>query len=150
MCFYVDHFNYQETRKFPMRYLINDDHFDGSGPMFFYTGNEGPIDLFTNNTGFMWDIAEEYKAILLFGEHRYYGETMPFGLDSYKDGAHLQWLTSEQALADFALLIKEVKAQYGMSDANKVVTFGGSYGGMVGDNIHPAAANHSSSMTLLK
>ena len=34
--------------------------------------------------GFMWDIAPEFKALLLFVEHRYYGESMPYGNDSYK------------------------------------------------------------------
>ena len=57
----------------------------------------------------MWDIAPTYNAMLLFVEHRYYGESLPFGADSYKDAAHLSYLTSEQALADFATLIYALK-----------------------------------------
>ena len=34
--------------------------------------------------GFMWDIAEEFNAMLVFGEHRFYGESLPFGNTSYK------------------------------------------------------------------
>lgn len=31
----------------------------------------------------MWDIAPEFHAMIVFAEHRYYGETMPFGEESY-------------------------------------------------------------------
>lgn len=48
------------------RYLINDTFWDkkDKSPIFFYTGNEGSIELFAQNTGFMWEIAEEFKATL--------------------------------------------------------------------------------------
>ncbi len=62
----LDHFNFNKSNdKFEMRYLINTQYWDGKGPILFYTGNEGPIDLFANNTGFMWDIAPQLNALLL-------------------------------------------------------------------------------------
>jgi lysosomal Pro-X carboxypeptidase len=39
------------------------------GPIFFYTGNEGDITEFWNNTGFIFDIAPQFEALVIFAEH---------------------------------------------------------------------------------
>ena len=74
----------------------------------------------------MWYAAQQFSAMVVFAEHRYYGESLPFGPDSYKDSTHLAYLTSEQVLADFAELISFLQVKYGPVP---VVAFGGSYGG---------------------
>jgi len=66
-------------------------------------------------------------AALVWAEHRYYGQTQPFGKES---GKHLQYLTMEQALADYAQLIRFLKRTWN-SEESTVVAFGGSYGGML-------------------
>lgn len=76
----------------------------------------------------MWDWAKEFKALLIFAEHRFYGKTLPFGEKSFHSAKQFGYLTVEQALADFAELIQHVKATW---PVKKVVAFGGSYGGML-------------------
>ncbi|KAJ7990082.1 hypothetical protein DPEC_G00296600 [Dallia pectoralis] len=128
----IDHFGFHQDGTFKQRYLVNDEHwYKDGGPILFYTGNEGDITWFCNNTGFMWDVAEELKAMLVFAEHRYYGESLPFGKDSYRDPKHLNYLSSEQALADFAVLIKYLKRTVSGCQFSPVIAIGGSYGGML-------------------
>ncbi|XP_075707502.1 lysosomal Pro-X carboxypeptidase [Rhinoderma darwinii] len=127
----IDHFGFYEDSTFKQRYLVSSTHWRRpGGPILFYTGNEGDITLFSNNTGFMWDIAEELGALLVFAEHRYYGESMPYGNLSYSDPKYLNYLTSEQALADFAILIRFLKDSSEDKDS-PVIAIGGSYGGML-------------------
>ncbi|XP_016408296.1 lysosomal Pro-X carboxypeptidase-like [Sinocyclocheilus rhinocerous] len=128
----IDHFGFLENGTFKQRYLLNDQHWHKEGgPILFYTGNEGDITWFCNNTGFMWDVAEDLGALLVFAEHRYYGESMPFGEESYSNAKYLNYLTSEQALADFAVLIKALKKTLPGAQKSSVIAIGGSYGGML-------------------
>ncbi|ERE79438.1 lysosomal Pro-X carboxypeptidase-like protein [Cricetulus griseus] len=93
----VDHFGFYNSRTFKQRYLIADKHWKANGgTILFYTGNEGDIVWFCNNTGFMWDVAKELKAMLVFAEHRYYGESLPFGEESFK-GEILDTCTTDHA-----------------------------------------------------
>ena len=51
---------------------------------------------------------------------------MPFGKDSYKSAETLGYLNSQQALADFAILIRSLKQNLPY-EASPIVVFGGSY-----------------------
>ena len=99
---------------------------DEQAPIFFYTGNESPVDEYVNNTGLMWEMGERMGALLVFAEHRYEGDSVPklHGVKSC-----ISFCTTSQALADFAALIKYLKGEY-KTDA-PVIAFGGSYGGQL-------------------
>jgi lysosomal Pro-X carboxypeptidase len=67
----LDHFSFSELPRFPQRYLINTEHWVGSqrlGPIFLYCGNEGDIEWFAANTGFVWEIAPRFGAMVVFPE----------------------------------------------------------------------------------
>ena len=60
----------------------------------------------------MWEAAPDFGALLVFAEHRYYGQSLPFGPNVVKPPVEpnlIGYLTAEQALADFAALIADIK-----------------------------------------
>ncbi|EZA57905.1 lysosomal Pro-X carboxypeptidase [Ooceraea biroi] len=127
----VDHFSFAVQDTFKLRYLVNDTwRTTDNAPIFFYTGNEGRIETFAENTGFLWEIAPQFGALVVFAEHRYYGESLPYGNKSFSDPQHLGYLTSQQALADYVELIAYLKSKPGYK-RSPVIAFGGSYGGML-------------------
>ncbi|BBN07691.1 hypothetical protein Mp_4g05680 [Marchantia polymorpha subsp. ruderalis] len=130
----LDHFS-SRNATFQQKFLLRAQEWGGAeskAPIFLYCGNEGNIEWFAENTGFLFDIAPRYKALLVFPEHRYYGESMPFGSQqaAYKDADSLAYLNTEQALGDFVTLITDLKRNLS-AEACPVVLFGGSYGGML-------------------
>ena len=52
---------------------------------------------------------------------RYYGKSLPFGGGAFVPN-NIRYLTVEQALADYAVLIGKLKEKYIIT---KVITFGG-------------------------
>ena len=82
---------------------------------------------YLNNTGLMWESAPEFGALLVFAEHRYYGKSKPYQGKQLLD--NMQYLTSEQAMADYAELLTELKAEL-HAENSPVIGFGGSYGGI--------------------
>ena len=127
----VDHFSFSIQDTFKLRYLLNNTwQKENDAPILFYTGNEGSIETFAENTGFIWEVAPELGALIIFAEHRYYGESMPYGNKSYADSHHLGYLTSEQALADYVDLIQYLRSKP-ENKRSPVIVIGGSYGGML-------------------
>jgi len=128
----LDHFNQQNQQTWQQRYLEWDAVWDGKGPIFFYTGNEVDITSIYDNSGFVMEAAAEFKALVVFGEHRYYGKSWPFGTpEKSLTRANVGYLSVEQVLADYAVMLTAIKIKYSMPESTPVVAFGGSYGGML-------------------
>eukprot|EP01089_Gocevia_fonbrunei_P021585 TRINITY_DN843_c0_g1_i2.p1 TRINITY_DN843_c0_g1~~TRINITY_DN843_c0_g1_i2.p1 ORF type:complete len:526 (+),score=107.68 TRINITY_DN843_c0_g1_i2:132-1709(+) len=156
---FVDHFNYQTNQPntstaltYKQRYIVIDSFWgkalDGAdpfpkdkrrkeaascpGPIFFYTGNESPVTEYVGASGFITEvIAPKLGGLVIFAEHRYFGESLPFGADSFEP-SNIGYLSTDQALADYAHLIRYLKTtQFPNAENCPVFSFGGSYGGML-------------------
>lgn len=126
----VDHFSASKDKpSFQIRTLGYSKFAKLDGPIFFYSGNEGSIDSFWKNTGLPFAWAEEFGADIVFAEHRYYGESLPFGEDTFKTPEHMQYLRVEQTLADYAMFMKYYQESKGTK--KRVMVHGGSYGGII-------------------
>ena len=71
----LDHFNgneytFQQRVCVYTNFVKNQDALQNA-PLLFYTGNEGEVGLYVNNSGLMWEIGHELGAVLAFAEHRY-------------------------------------------------------------------------------
>ncbi|CAB4287096.1 unnamed protein product [Prunus armeniaca] len=139
----LDHFNFypKSYQTFQQRYLINDTFWGGAknnAPIFVYTGNEGNIEWFAQNIGFLYETAPHFKSLVIFIEHRFYGKSIPYGGKksvAYSNATTLGHLSSTQALADYASLIIDLKKNLSATDS-PVVVFGGSLEESVSENCY--------------
>ncbi|XP_050213673.1 uncharacterized protein LOC126665041 [Mercurialis annua] len=131
----LDHFNYkpESYATFQQRYILNFKYWGGansSSPIFVWTGEESDL-VYDVETSIV-DLASRFKGLLLYIEHRYYGESMPFGSEdeAFRNSTTLGYLSSEQALADYAQIITDVKKNLSAQNS-PAIAVGASYGGML-------------------
>lgn len=132
----IDHVNSGIHGTFKQRVLFYDEFwapdpktgFDG--PVFVYTSGESNAEWFWRSAGFVFDLAKEFRALVLFPEHRYYGESKPYGADSLKP-EKIHQLSITQALSDIARVIIDAKHRFEVQDGTPVLAIGGSYSGML-------------------
>jgi lysosomal Pro-X carboxypeptidase len=124
----LDHFDFATTAEtFQLRYFMCMEYYKGhNGSLFVYLGNEADVTLYLNHTGLMWESAEMHGAGMVFLEHRYYGESKPHRYSTER----MEFLTTEQAMADYARVILQIKSEL-QDESLPVICFGGSYGGML-------------------
>uniref|UniRef100_A0A2N9GMD1 Lysosomal Pro-X carboxypeptidase n=1 Tax=Fagus sylvatica TaxID=28930 RepID=A0A2N9GMD1_FAGSY len=133
----LDHFNYrpESYTTFKQRYVINFKYWGGAtshAPIFVYFGAEAPLDGDLSNIGFLPDNALQFKALIVYIEHRYYGQSVPFGSreEALGNSSTLGYFNSAQAIADYAEIILHVKKKL-RAKHSPVIVIGGSYGGML-------------------
>ncbi|XP_033104960.1 thymus-specific serine protease-like [Anneissia japonica] len=107
-------------------YVVNDFWKKPDGPVFLFIGGEGALSTYFLTDGLITEIAETHGALILGVEHRYYGESL--NVDSLKLN-NLQYLSSQQALADLAEFHRVISDKYSLGPNNTWICFGGSYAG---------------------
>ncbi|XP_013183888.2 putative serine protease K12H4.7 [Amyelois transitella] len=121
----LDHFDKNETRTWRMKYFERHDYWREDGPIYVFINGEGPASSVFLTTGMLYDLAKETGGAMYVSEHRYYGDSKPFvNLTS----ENLAYLSSRQALADVANLLKYILSMSKFKNS-KVVVVGGSYAG---------------------
>ncbi|KAI5448639.1 hypothetical protein KIW84_015877 [Lathyrus oleraceus] len=80
----------------------------------------------------MTDNATSFKALLVYIEHRYYGNSVPFGSEeeAFKNATTLGYLDSAQALVDYGDVVIHIQETLQMQNS-PIIVIGGSYGGML-------------------
>lgn len=124
----LDHFDPMVEKTYMQRYHVVDSYWNDTsrGPVFLYIGGEGPLDAEQVNSGHHLEMAEKFGALIFGVEHRFYGDSVPEGGITPEI---LQYLSSQQALADLASFISAATKNYSLSDSNTWISIGGSYPG---------------------
>ena len=133
------------------RYYTYGKHFQGPGhPIFLILGGEGDI---SPETGIFYPfvadhLAKTFGGFVLQPEHRFYGKSQPLlgrkakvnttkNATVAEEDPRVKLFTSEQALHDAMVLLKEIRTDLGCSSSFSspnycpVVTVGGSYPGFL-------------------
>ena len=119
---------------FKLNYIIDDQYYRANQsnppPILFYCGNEALVKHWHRTTGYQgYTLAQKYGAVSVYGEHRFFGNSKPFG-DKSMNPENTQFLNVKNTLMDYANLIQHVRKMYGLQKSTTIV-FGGSYGGML-------------------
>lgn len=88
-----DHFWRQSSRRIDQR------------PIFFTPGGEAGVRGGYDHNGLMFQFGEAYGALLVFPEHRYYGDSVPFGKQYAHTLINVTYLTVENAILDYINVI---------------------------------------------
>ncbi|XP_001868268.2 thymus-specific serine protease [Culex quinquefasciatus] len=120
----VDNFDPQNPSTWSMRYMDNGEYYNPGGPLFIYVGGEWTINEGSLVRGHFHDMARELGAYIFYTEHRYYGLSRPTA-NTRTD--QMRFLNVDQALADLAHFVEEMRRTIPGAENAKVIMAGGSY-----------------------
>lgn len=152
---YIDHHN-PDFGTFEQTWWYNATYWDGPGsPVIIFTPGEiaaSGYGAYLTDRFLTGEIAKQVGGAVVMVEHRYWGNSTPFDLQSTEA---LQYLTLDQAVADFVHFAQSVKLPFDLNGTSNAPTapwiwVGGSYSGALGAWIESLApgtfwATHSSS-----
>eukprot|EP01114_Cavostelium_apophysatum_P017381 TRINITY_DN5154_c0_g1_i1.p1 TRINITY_DN5154_c0_g1~~TRINITY_DN5154_c0_g1_i1.p1 ORF type:complete len:477 (-),score=52.80 TRINITY_DN5154_c0_g1_i1:62-1492(-) len=121
----IDHFDPENTQTFTQKFYYNTTYWSSpDGPIFLEISGEAPCDGIPPNM--LQIYAQQFGAMIVTLEHRYYGESLPFQDQQYEN---LQFLTTKQALEDLAYFIQYFRTEVLDNSTAPLITFGCSYAG---------------------
>ncbi|XP_028402070.1 putative serine protease K12H4.7 [Dendronephthya gigantea] len=121
----LTHYNDANKATWQQRYWYNSTYWKPGGPVFIMIGGEGEANPIWMVEGTWIKYAQELGAFTFMLEHRFYGQSHPTKDTSVEN---LQFLNSEQALADLAAFVQEMNIKFKLT-GSKWICFGGSYPG---------------------
>uniref|UniRef100_UPI00358EA12B thymus-specific serine protease-like n=1 Tax=Myxine glutinosa TaxID=7769 RepID=UPI00358EA12B len=123
----LDHFDRQCRKSFEQRFWVNTAFWKQPyGPVFLLIGGEASLSEYDVLSGEHVDLATKFGALVVAAEHRFYGESIcAAGLEM----SNLQYLSSQQALADLAVLHANLSHRFNLPRNHTWISFGGSYPG---------------------
>ncbi|EJF58988.1 hypothetical protein DICSQDRAFT_128566 [Dichomitus squalens LYAD-421 SS1] len=125
----IDHASTNSSQTFKQRYQIDTSNFKEGGPILFYQSPEATDIACISELLFM-DWAKELGGIVATLEHRYFGQSLPFGNNSYTLD-NLKPFTLDNVMQDAVHFLDFVKKNVTGAAKSKTIVAGGSYGGFL-------------------
>lgn len=135
-----DHFDTSNPATWWQAYYVNDTFWKAGSqaPVFLCVGGEGPVldgsaVVSSDHCNVAVEWLKDTGALMFALEHRYYGchDSDACPVANLSVPGALRYLSSWQALGDIADFVQHARQAYSLTPANRWVTWGGSYPGML-------------------
>ncbi|KAI1415503.1 peptidase S28 [Hypoxylon sp. FL1857] len=124
----IDHFGLTNGT-FQQRYSIFDEFYKPGGPIMLFQGEESWY-LDCANTTIMYEYAKQLGGLAVSLEHRYFGQSLPFGQNSHTP-SNMKFLTLDNVMADAVSFVEYIKESHNGAPDSKAIVASGSYGGFL-------------------